>query len=256
VVTALYNEIDRYCCDWLSNLMDAGEITPGKIDDRSIRDLGPDDVRGYERVHFFAGIGGWDVALDLAGWGTRPVWTGSCPCQPFSKAGRGKAADDERHLWPAWFSLIAQCRPPVVFGEQVETFARGWIDLVFTDLETEGYACAQAVLPAAGVGAPHIRHRTYWVGDACAPRLPTRQPALVSGPVRQHEGRAAEQSGCPSWADCDWLACTDGKARPVEPGTFPLAHGVRARVGKLRAYGNAIVPQVAAAFIGAATDGR
>src|SRR6516225_7527999 len=118
-VKAFYNEIDSYCCDWLSNLMDAGHITPGKIDDRPIQELSPDVVSGYERVHFFAGIGGWDLALDLAGW-SGPVWTGSCPCQPFSAAGKGQAADDERHLWPAWFSLIRECSPPIVFGEQVE----------------------------------------------------------------------------------------------------------------------------------------
>lgn len=53
------------------------------------------------------------------------------------------------------------------------------------------------------------------------------------------------------WEDADWLPCRDGKARPVEPGTFPLAHGVSNRVGRLRAYGNAIVPQVAAEFIAA-----
>ena len=51
------------------------------------------------------------------------------------------------------------------------------------------------------------------------------------------------------WRDADWLFCRDGKFRPVEPGTFPLAHGASSRVGRLRAYGNAIVPQVAEAFI-------
>ena len=119
-MTAFYNEVDRYCCDWLSNLMDAGHIMPGKIDDRDIRELTPDDVRGYERVHFFAGIAGWDLALRLAGWpADRPVWTGSCPCQPFSAAGKGAGGKDERHLWPHWFRLIRECRPPVIFGEQV-----------------------------------------------------------------------------------------------------------------------------------------
>ena len=51
------------------------------------------------------------------------------------------------------------------------------------------------------------------------------------------------------WIDCDWLPCRDGRSRPVEPGTFPLAHGISGRVGRLRAYGNAIVPQVAQTFI-------
>src|SRR6516162_9442653 len=146
---AYYNEIDRYCCDWLQNLMDAGHITPGKIDDRRIESLSPDDVRGYERVHFFAGIGGWDHALNLTKW-SGPVWTGSCPCQPFSAAGKGKAADDQRHLWPAWFSLIRECRPAIVFGEQVEAaIGWGWLDAVFADLEAESYACASAVLQLA-----------------------------------------------------------------------------------------------------------
>ena len=54
-----------------------------------------------------------------------------------------------------------------------------------------------------------------------------------------------------NWADADWLWCRDEKYRPVEPGTFPLAHGLSGRVGRLRAYGNAIVPQVAAEFIAA-----
>jgi len=285
---ALYNDTDRFCCDWLSNLMDAGLITPGRIDDRSIRDLTPDDVRGYERVHFFAGIGGWDLALDLAGWGSRPVWTGSCPCQPFSPAGAGKAADDERHLWPAWFPLIAQCRPPIVVGEQVEAaIGWGWIDLVFADLEQAGYACGQAVLPAASVGAPHIRYRSYWVADDDArgraiertPRLHDRgqfgddaarrgadggvvnaERARLEG-LRGHGDEAPGWFGARSprsvaasgdagfWDNVIWLPGLDGKARPIEPGIEPLAHGVPNYVGQLRAYGNAIVPQLAAAFI-------
>jgi DNA (cytosine-5)-methyltransferase 1 len=53
------------------------------------------------------------------------------------------------------------------------------------------------------------------------------------------------------WADADWIDCKDGKTRPVEPSTFPLAYGATARVGRLRAYGNAIVPQAAQALIGA-----
>ena len=163
---AFYNEIDRYCCDWLQNLMDAGLITPGKIDDRSIADLSPDDVRGYERAHFFAGIAGWEQALSLSQY-AGPVWTGSCPCQPFSAAGKGKASGDERHLWPVWFKLIRACRPPIIFGEQVEAaIGWGWLDLVCSDLEEEGYSVGASVLPACGVGAPHIRQRLWFVANA------------------------------------------------------------------------------------------
>lgn len=124
-VKVFYNEIDPYCCAWISNLMDAGRIRPGMISDKSIADLTPDEVAPYDLAHFFAGIAGWDAALTLAGWryDSRVTWTGSCPCQPFSAAGAGKAADDKRHLWPAWFRLIDACRPPVIFGEQVAAAA-------------------------------------------------------------------------------------------------------------------------------------
>jgi DNA (cytosine-5)-methyltransferase 1 len=167
-VTAYYNEIDPYAAQWLRNLIAAKHIAPGDVDERSIVDVRADDLRGYTQCHFFAGIGGWSRALRLADWGNdRHVWTGSCPCQPFSSAGKGKAADDERHLWPAWFSLIRELCPPVVFGEQVEAaIGWGWLDVVFADLEKEGYACGVAVLPACGVGAPHIRQRLWFVADA------------------------------------------------------------------------------------------
>jgi DNA (cytosine-5)-methyltransferase 1 len=266
--------------------MDAGLITAGRIDDRSIIDVRPNDIAGCERVHFFAGIAGWDHALNLAGW-SGPVWTGSCPCQPFSAAGKGTAADDERHLWPAWFSLIRECRPAIVFGEQVEAaIGWGWLDAVFSDLEAEGYACGAAVLPACGVGAPHIRQRVWFMANSTSSRAERDQRKEI-GSRRARRTKSAERSrigelghaeeqgsqarvspaisGRPGptaivrshndW-DCDWLPCSDGKARSVEPGTFPLAHGIPGRVGRLRAYGNAIVPQVAAEFIRSACDGR
>lgn len=165
--TAFYNEIDRYCCDWLSNLMDAGEITPGTICDKSIEDVTPNEVVGYERVHWFAGIGAWDAALKLANW-RGPVWTASCPCQPFSSAGKGAGFADERHLWPALLHHIKHGKPQrvPVFGEQVASNdGLTWLDLVQGDMEAEGYAFWPFDLCAAGVGAPHIRQRLYFVAD-------------------------------------------------------------------------------------------
>jgi DNA (cytosine-5)-methyltransferase 1 len=174
-VTAYYNEIDPKAAAWLRELIKQGHIAHGVVDERSISDVKPNELVGFTQCHFFAGIGGWSLALRLAGWpDDRPVWTGSCPCQPFSAAGRRGGMSDERHLWPHWHHLINQCRPATVFGEQVASKdGLGWLDLVSADMEATGYAFAAADLCAAGVGAPHIRQRLWFVGmaDSASTRL-------------------------------------------------------------------------------------
>jgi DNA (cytosine-5)-methyltransferase 1 len=164
---AYYNEFDPAAAAWLRELIGAGLIAPGEVDERSIKDVQPDDLRGYEQCHFFAGIGVWSHALRRAGWADeRPVWTGSCPCQPFSPAGKGLGFEDPRHLWPDWLRLIAECRPDRVFGEQ-SAAAGLWVDLVRADLEARHYAFGCPDLPAAGFAqGAHIRQRFYWVADA------------------------------------------------------------------------------------------
>jgi DNA (cytosine-5)-methyltransferase 1 len=215
-VTAFYNEIDPFAAAWLRELIKAGQIAHGVVDERSIEDINPTELVGYTQCHFFAGIGAWSYALRLAGWpDDRPVWTGSCPCQPFSAAGKGAGIADERHLWPAWYHLIAQLRPETVFGEQVANgLGLDWLDIVWPDMEAANYSFGAVDLCAAGVGAPHIRQRMYWVananragqrpwgqgfqtmghgqaaepdsrsgrmGDAMPPGLPVRKPSGVEG---------------------------------------------------------------------------
>ena len=320
--SVLYNDTDPFVAAWLEGLIADGLLPPGVIDRRSITELEPDYVARFTQCHFFAGIGGWPYALQLAGWGERPVWTGSCPCQPLSGAGKRSADADERHLWPAFHRLIAECAPPIVFGEQVASdLGREWFAGIRTDLEELGYACGAADLCAASVGAPHIRQRLYWVADRDSARhAPIQrfgdQEFLPDGKIREPQfgpecsradaqrvadahgrqycdrdlqrggqhGQQPQDGGTGQWLEhavgdglegpskrgtrtiqpAPWTAsvallCADGKFRRVaaneaaeiEHPLFPLVDGFPNRMGTLRGSGNAIVPQVAAAFVSA-----
>lgn len=165
-----YNENDPKTAAWLRELIKTDQIPKGEVDERSIEDVSPTSLIGYTQHHFFAGIGGWSYALKLSNWPeSKPVWTGSCPCQPFSAAGKRSGTTDERHLWPAFHWLIKHYRPECVFGEQVSSKdGIAWLDLVSTDLEGEGYSVAPLVFPACGVGAPHKRERIWFVADAAS----------------------------------------------------------------------------------------
>lgn len=314
---AYYNEFDPKAAAWLRQLIKNGLIMDGIVDDRSIIEVQPEDLKGFTRHHFFAGIGGWEKALELANWPIdRPVCTASLPCQPFSVAGAQKGKEDERHLLPHFIELVKQCNFQTIFGEQVPgAIKHGWLDDLCTEMERESYAVGSIVLTAAGAGAPHIRQRLYWVADninkGSQGRLSGRQDQereIVSGHAgcdsavsrmgdTEHDGQFTssesgsnaasirdsetwENSTCESegaspsriiseWDNPDWLYCRDEKYRPIKPGIKPLANGLskgmgyssdpsepinsdntqEARVMRLKGYGNAIVPQVAAEFI-------
>jgi len=277
-----FNENEPFAAAWLRRL-----FPDATIDDRSVTDVAARDLAGYDRTHMFGGIGGWEHALELAGWPRdRPVWTGSCPCQPFSIAGNRRASQDARDLWPDFRRLIAECHPATVFGEQVASrLGREWFARVRVDLEALGYAVGGADLCAAGVGAPHIRQRLFWLAVADSERCPGKQLHLWQGRSQQRmsetpgrraancdgmghadgEGppqrpfaddgwravwnQGAAASAPSAWSNAEWIDCADGTARRIESGVRPLANGFPGRVGRLRGYGNAIVPQVAAAFV-------
>ncbi len=303
-----YNENDPKAAAWLRELIADGHIPGGYVDERSICDVRPHELTGYAQQHFFAGIGGWAYALRLAGWDdARPVRTGSCPCQPFSAAGKQLGEADARHLWPVFRDLIVFGEPTITFGEQVASaLGREWLAGIRADLEGMGYAVGGADLCAAGVGSPNIRQRIFWIAHrvehaardrrqqrrtessrrrtfggcgpsrlayadsngraehGCEPRergaagpsdsaerggLTGRLgDANIQRPQRRDERRHGADQWTP-WTASVVLPCTDGKARRIEPGSFPLAHGIPGRVGLLRGYGNAINPWLAAEFI-------
>jgi DNA (cytosine-5)-methyltransferase 1 len=257
---AYYNENDPNTAAWLRELIRDKQVAQGEVDERSIIEVRAKDLKGYTQCHFFAGIGVWSFALRSAGWSDeRPVWSGSCPCQPFSSAGKTDEFDDERHLWPAWFGLIKKCRPDVCFGEQVASkLALAWLDLVCTDLESENYSVGALDTCAASVGAPHIRQRIFFVGDSNSPR--SRRWRLL-GSNRERNSFGEFYTRPPSfvngfWSQAKWTACRDDKMRAIESGVAPLVARTPGHVVKLRGYGNCLNAEVAKEFIQAYLESK
>lgn len=221
-MAAYYNEIDPFAAEWLRNLMKKGLIADGEVDTRSIADVRPDDLRGFRQCHLFAGIAGWSLALRLAGWpDDEPCWSGSPPCQPFSEVGQQRGFADERHLWPEMFRLVRACEPAIVFMEQVpQSIQHDWLDAVSADYEGAGYSVGAAVLSGCVVEARQERERLWLV--ACSDRF---TPVRAAIPWMERH----------SWAS--------------EPDVDRLAPRLPGRMEQLRAYGNAIIPPLAAEVV-------
>lgn len=248
-MSVYYNENDPYLCQWLKNLMAAGVIPAGDVDDRDIRSVSADDVRGYTHCHFFAGVGGFAYAARLAGWpDDAPLWTGGFPCQPFSVAGNQRAQADDRHLWPELHRLIAQARPALFLGENVAGLIALGLDGVLADLEAEGYASRAVVVPACAVNAPHRRDRVWIVGQRLADGSGQRRqqiPGRASGDEAPDAGRPPAGHHQLAGGGEGGLADSDGKRsgeegrlcgrtaqRPAGRGEGGLEHAARERRGE------------------------
>lgn len=239
-----YNEHDPKAAAWLRVLIQENLISKGEVDERDIQDVRADELAGYRQCHFFAGIGGWSLALRLAGIpDDEPVWTASCPCQPFSVGATNQAqgASDERDLWPIQFELIRQRTPPIVFGEQVRNaISWGWWDRAKMGFESISYAAAAAVMRGEPHGVKHQRKRLYFVAHAGSQG---RQGCISGGIISRCKAAAHTLYGDP--------IAQSGRALGDDCGDLRPSHGLSVQVVRdaIKGFGNAIVPQVAAAFI-------
>ena len=211
---------------------------------------------------------------DFTIWrGRIDVLTGGFPCQPFSLAGKRKGTEDERYLWPEMLRVIRTVRPRWIVGENVfgiVNWSEGMVfDEVCSDLEAAGYAVQPYIIPACGVGAPHRRDRCWFVAYcadsgfeamrertdcADADRVVTdsygkrRNEQLAAGVASETEKRACQRdrktfarTTFESFPSQSPLCCRDDVFPDGLDGiTFP-----RWERESIKAYGNAIVPQVA-----------
>ena len=250
-MNTLYNDNEPYVCQWLRNLIEAGELPDGEVSETPIQELDPHEIPAT--FHAFAGIGGWPLALRLAGWpDDRPVWTGSCPCQPFSSAGKGRGTEDERHLWPVFRDLVEVGRPAAVFGEQVAgRKGVAWMQRVQASLRELGYLCEWVEWPSCCFGAPFMGSRIYWLASPDSTRDADEISRALEEKTRElsEETRQRQRLWPDAWERGHVVSGHDGIRRRVEPTTPLLVDGFPERVDQIRAYGNAIVPQVAAEFL-------
>jgi DNA (cytosine-5)-methyltransferase 1 len=200
------------------------------------------------------------------------VICGGYPCQPFSVAGKQLAEKDERHLWPEVFRLIRSIRPRWVICENVSGHIKLGFDEVATSLEDEGYAVWPFIIPACSVDAPHKRDRLYFVAytnsddrrDRSCTKSQDRQARLEhrGGGERQLVGGTSqdvadtEGFGLQGCAKGQVYGIADipiksrgsgtnfGDGWPVEPNVGRVVDGLPNRSHRIKALGNAVVPQI------------
>ena len=202
---------------------------------------------------------------ERTGLRTVDVISGGFPCQPFSVAGKQKGKGDDRYLWPEMLRVITELRPRCVVGENVPGIIKIAAGQVVKDLERAGYHVVVFNFEAAAVGAWHRRSRVFFTGLADVadtdgsglqgrkqPETPDAAEGAGEQPSRATAGECSEavydymRSGCAGdarWGESQVLA--DGRCWAAEPDVGRVAHGIPARVDRLKCLGNAVVPQQA-----------
>lgn len=186
-----YNDNNEASVSTLRELISAGLLPDGFVDSRSICDVEPDDLTEFNQCHFFAGIGGWPLALMLSGWKSDDhVWSASCPCQPFSVGGKKLGEQDERNLWPEIHRIIKKRKPVRIIGEQVAgKNGLAWWDRVSSDLGLSDYTCGAIAAEASVWGVAAQTAKNLLVG----PRQQPETTSIVTISARHSFGKTG---GC------------------------------------------------------------
>ena len=217
--TICYVEREAFPAAVLAARMEEGSLFPAPI---------YSDLRSFDGFQW-AGC----VDILLAGY----------PCQPYSLCGKGRGADDPRHLWPEVFRIICEVQPRIVFLENVLGHVRRGLSDVLRDLASVGFNCEWGVFSAEEAGAPHLRKRVFalaYSNGRGRQEQRLEEPAGEQGegwdkPYRRSQG--GEQQHASKRAG--WPEVEPDVGRTV-PNGFPR------RVDRLRAIGNAVAPEQAA----------
>lgn len=213
------------------------------------------DVRTLTKESFY----------ERTGLRTVDVISGGFPCQPFSVAGKQKGKGDDRYLWPEMLRVIRELRPRCVVGENVPGIIKIAAGQVVKDLERAGYHVVVFNFEAAAVGAWHRRSRVFFVGLANVadangaglqgrkqPETPDAAEDAGEQPSRAPAGECSEAVYDAMRGRCAGLARREqsqelahGHCWAAEPDVGRVAHGIPARVDRLKCLGNAVVPQQA-----------
>lgn len=292
-----YNDIDPYCCKVLQKNIERGYLPQGDVDGRDIREVRAEQLVGYQHIHLFAGIGGFVLGMQRAGYPRHlRTLTGGFPCTDISNAGLLAGITGEQSgLWKEQYRLIQDsidcgCRFDYILIENVAALVGRGLDTVLIDLAKVWYDAEWTTLRASDFGAPHQRERVFIVAyprskrpSSIRDRLSTwtNDTTSTSGTEElaytdnerceeQHVTPFSEGQGRYGWRD-DTLRTQRQPKSILGRGTYGLSSGMDEhrwpaglgqpqydhepprvlsgrqahRVARLKALGNAIVPQCA-----------